>query len=719
MAGLAGQLPRQARIGRLEEIGRGMMTETEAGASSGEFRILASASDASSRVTIPADLAMCAACAAELAEPGDRRYGYPFITCTDCGPRYTVVTGMPYDRERTTLAAFPLCADCRREYEDPSDRRCHAESIACPVCGPQVFLADRDGRRTAAGRAALAGARAALSSGEIVAIRGIGGFLLACDAANAAAVGELRRRKCRPHKPLAVMVRSVEVLVRDLRPSAEALRLLCSSRAPIVILDTPSGADFLPLGRLSPDTATLGVMLPYSPLHRLLFDPSEPDGVAFDYLVMTSGNRRSEPICRTNAEAFSRLGDIADLWLCHDREIQFRCDDSVCAMQEDGPQVWRRARGYAPRPVRLARPLVRSVLALGAELKSTVAFGHGDEVVLSPHVGDLETPEAVAGLEAVIAALPRFLGREPEVIAVDRHPDMASSRLGRALAEARGLPLVLVQHHHAHAAAALAEHGLDAGIALVFDGVGLGLDGALWGAECMLVDASGFRRLASFASVPLPGGDAAVRRPVRQLVARLAVAGVGRAAIGRCCPGVMEAELDAWLLQVCTGLNAPPTHAAGRLFDAVAVLLGVAPEAVSYEGQAAIRLEAAAVRAVAPTSREMAFVLRRDGDLLLVDWSPLVAALAMAGMPSPGDVPGLALGFHRAVAEAAVAMVVDALGRFPGCPVVLTGGVFMNRLLTRLVRCGLAGQGIAALIPREIPPNDGCVAFGQAVVAGR
>jgi hydrogenase maturation protein HypF len=753
MAALPSRLPPNARLEAVTCVSAEPLTEP----ASLPFRIVESVGPDDADVVIPADLRLCADCAREVFDPADRRYGYPFTTCTQCGPRYTVVTAMPYDRERTTLAAFPLCPVCRAEYEDPADRRFHAESMACPVCGPQVTFEDsarsaetgprRMGTSAPHGRnphvgttssspcsppglgpptclvgvAAIPAARAALAAGRIVAVRGLGGFLLAADAFNRVTLQRLRECKGRPHKPFAVMARDLETVRRFCRTPPAAAALLESPAAPIVILDLlpdAIGAGRLPADLLTPDARTLGVMLPTTPLHRLLAEPLAGDPTpAFDLLVMTSGNRRGEPIALGNTEARERLAGIADAWLTHDREITLRNDDSVCALQGERPQVWRRARGYAPAPVTLAWPLRRPVLAMGADMKNAVALGYDNRVVLSPHVGDLDTPEALEGFETVARALPEFLGRPPAAVAVDAHPDMQSAAFGRRIARLRGLPLVEVQHHHAHAAACLAEHGCRAGLALVMDGTGWGDDGTVWGAELLVVDEAGFRRLATFAPVPLPGGDAAIREPARQLVARWAESGIPLSPERLAALGIGETEANVWALQAQRGVNAPRSRAAGRLFDSVAVALGVAPRVMTYEGQPAIRLEAAARACRETRLPEVPFDLHEEQGLLTVDWAPAFRALA-ADPKARDRAPVWALAFHAALAKAALQMI-DLNRHYSEDPkIALSGGVFMNRVLNDLLVADLEAAGLEVLRHRCTPPGDGCIALGQAVVAG-
>ena len=718
LAALPGALPPNARIDSsllLEE------TVLPDGDAAGVFTILESGGEEPAESLIPADLAACPDCLREVFDPADRRYGYPFTTCTRCGPRYTVINAMPYDRVRTTLAPFELCGECRREYDNPEDRRFHAESVACSRCGPRLFLEKGNGRPAEGD--ALRQARKALSEGAVVAVRGLGGFLLAADARNSETLRRLRARKNRPHKPFAVMARDVKVLRATglLDPAMESL--LATAAGPIGILDVPPGAAIrrlLLFELIAPDTATLGVMLPTTPLHALLAAPLKGDPVEpFDWLIMTSGNRGGEPVCISNEEARARLGGIADYLLVHDREINLRNDDSICVIRRGKPQVWRRARGYAPNAVRLGRGLSRCVLAMGAELKNTLAVGFGDRVVLSPHVGDLEAPEAVDALRQVAALLPLFVNRAPEVIAVDLHPDMQSSRLGREIAKDSGVPIVEVQHHHAHGAAGLGEHGFSEGLALVFDGTGLGADGHLWGAELLRIEPGAFQRLASFAGAPLPGGDAAVRRPARQVAGRCFAAGLALPPALRDRLGVSEEELQVWLRQCAVGLNTPVTHAAGRLFDSFSAALGCASATATYEGQSAIRLEAAARRHPAGRGAPALGYRAEERDALLwIDWREAFARLLECGAGDGAETDAWAYAAHVAIAEAALEMVRYGIDRTGSGTVSLSGGVFMNGLLNDLLVPRLESLGVKVLLHRETPPNDGCIALGQAIVAG-
>lgn len=718
---LPGRLPPRARIDGSRTLS---VEPLPAAPAPPPFVIRESEFDMPARPAVPADLAMCPACRAEVLDPSNRRHGYAFTTCCDCGPRYTVIEGCPYDRLRTTMRAFPLCDDCRREYADPSGRRFHAESIACPACGPRLWIAGADGQPLDA--APLPRARAALAEGATVAVRGLGGFLLAANALSAEAVRRLRDRKRRPHKPFAVMASDLETARRHCDVPDAAAALMESPLAPIVILH-PRKDSAAPIDLLSPDAATLGVMLPTTPLHLLLACPLPGDPTPpFDLLVMTSGNRSGSPICLDNEEAAEALSGVADFFLFHDRAIELRADDSLVALRDGRPQVWRRARGYAPDATRLRRPLRRAVLAMGAELKNAIAVAAGDEVFLSPHIGDLEAPEAVDHLRKVANRLPEFLRIRPDAVAVDLHPDMHSTRLGREIAARLGVPVVDVQHHHAHAAACMAEHGVDEALALAFDGTGLGPDGSIWGAELLhLPGVAACRRIGSFAPAPLPGGDASILDPRRQLVARWAALDLpaDRAVCERL--SITESAAALWARQAAGGLNSPASHAAGRVFDAFAAALGNAPAHVSYEGQTAIRIEGIAARAYGagttipalPGDVSGGFTARTEGGMLWIDWAPLFRGLH-ALPPWDSDVAGLAMAFHEAVARAALRMA--AHGRdTTGCGVVaLTGGVFMNRILHERVSALLGEAGFRVLTHTAIPPNDGGIAFGQAVVAG-
>jgi hydrogenase maturation protein HypF len=679
-----------------------------------DFRILDSDPDENARIIIPVDTALCERCRAEILDPADRRYRYPFTTCVECGPRYTVINRMPYDRERTVMSAFPLCDKCRKEYENPRDRRFHAETIACPECGPQLFLAAPDGTMLECGDV-LQHAAAAIRNGKIIALRGIGGYQLAADAFNRETLQTLRRRKTRPEKPFALMARDLATVRKYCIIGEEEEQLLTSAAAPVVILDLQPEIAGFPADLISPDTGNAGFMLPYSPLHALLFAEDIPP-----VLVVTSGNRGGEPICLTNEEAFERLGGIADLVLGHNRGINLRNDDSVAAVSCGQPQVWRRARGYAPEPLEIANPAGKCVAAMGAELKNTITLAYENEAVISPHIGDLENPESLQGMKFVYEKLVEFLKRTPDAVAVDLHPDMHSTAYGESVAAQLGVPVRRVQHHHAHAAACMAEHGIEQALALVFDGTGYGPDGSIWGAELLLAEFTDFKRLATFAPAALPGGDAAVKRPARQLAARLFQTGASMDSIAAFMPQVKRSELETWQVQCNNKLNAPLSHAAGRLFDAFAALIGVAPETVSFEGQAAIRLETFARRAngIAAQLPELSFICRKNGALPELDWSPLFADFERFRNLDMSSKNSLALAFHHAVANSCISMITHALDSgFRTSDVVLSGGVFQNRLLVSILIPELEKLGLNVRLHRKVPPNDGGISLGQAVIA--
>ncbi len=740
IAALPKNLPPLAQITIIRVVEKTVMEEPPKGA----FEIIdsgAPAQTAGSILIVPADAAMCRECEREILDPENRRHGYPFTTCVDCGPRHTVVLGTPYDRGRTTLRDFPLCEQCQKEYESPSDRRHHAESLACPKCGPQLSLRNADGKELSIkDHDILRKARAELAAGKILAIRGIGGFLLASDALNLDTIATLRTRKSRPHKPFAVMFADIETVFDFCSFNAEAVKLLSSPASPIVILplnrsklDKTASKAF---DAISPDTDTIGAMIPYSPLHKLLFEPLPGDPTPpFRALIMTSGNKGGEPIATANDEALEKLSGIADLFVIHNREINIRNDDSIAVTRDKSPQLWRRARGYAPSPVDnqtySTKTLLaaESALAMGAGLKNTIAVSVNQKIFVSPHIGDLDNPETFAALKKTVERLPRLIGATPKSIAVDKHPDMPSTILGKQLAKERSLPLLEIQHHHAHAAACMGEHGLNEAIAIVFDGTGLGDDGSIWGGEAFFVNIpkAEFERLASFAPVPLPGGDAAVIHPARQLVARLKQAGVELKPTMLKQLKISKKQLEMWSRQCEQSINAPLTSAAGRLFDSVSATLGVAPEQTTYEGQAAIRLEALALRAASklsdsPAIPPEAFFKFKAGQKgpALIDWTPFFAETAptlIANSAPEARSAEIALAFHHAAAGAAMTIIHYIRSKHRIDNIVLSGGVFMNKILTELLLEKIREAGLTPHIHRQIPPNDGGISFGQAVLA--
>ncbi|MFN7989810.1 MAG: carbamoyltransferase HypF [Thermoanaerobaculia bacterium] len=673
-------------------------------------------------VAVLPDVATCDDCLRELLDPADRRHRYPFLNCTNCGPRFTIVRALPYDRPNTTMAPFALCPDCRREYEEPRDRRFHAQPTACPACGPRLALWGASGETLAEGDEALHAAARALLRGEVVAVKGLGGFHLCCDARNEAAVARLRERKVRREKPLALMVRDLAAARALCEVTADAERWLLSPEAPILLL--PRRADAAVAPNVAPESTRLGVMLPSTPLHHLLAAVDAP-------LVATSGNLSDEPIAIDEREALTRLGGIADLFLVHDRPVERHADDSVGTLDGAELRLLRRARGFAPLPVPVAATLP-PVLAVGAHLKNAVGLGFGNEVVLSQHVGDLETPEALAAFERVIADLLRLWEASPVAIAHDLHPDYLSTRWARRAAagdESEGplppalleaaragrLRLVPVQHHHAHLASCLAENRV-AGPALgvTWDGTGYGTDGTVWGGELLLGDAAGFTRVASLRPFRLPGGDAAVKEPRRPALALL-LALFGEDALSRedLAPVAAFTESERTLLarMVATGTRSPVTTSAGRLFDAVAALLGLHPKA-AFEGQAAMALEALADAGERGAYPFPLVPADAAGTPATLDWGPLLLALLEDGARGVG-APVRSARFHNALAGG----IVEA-ARHAGSPrVALSGGCFQNRLLLERTCARLVAEGFEVLTHRLVPPNDGGIALGQVMVA--
>ncbi|HVE66211.1 MAG TPA: carbamoyltransferase HypF [Thermoanaerobaculia bacterium] len=667
-------------------------------AARGDVRFRVETSYRADRVaaTVPADAATCAVCLRELFDRKDRRYRYPFVNCTDCGPRYTIVREVPYDRAETTMGAFRLCGPCRAEYEDPASRRFHAEPNACPDCGPRVEIV-RAGSPPIRGDGALREAVADLAAGRILAVKGLGGFLLACDAANEDSVARLRERKRRPHKPFAVMARDLETARSIATPDEAEARALESPGAPIVLLRARGSARVAK--SVAPGLAELGVMLPYTPLHHLLLADGPP------ILVMTSGNVSEEPIAKDDVTALEKLSGIADAFLLHDREIHTRADDSVVRVVSGFAQPVRRSRGFVPEPIALGFS-APPVLAVGGELKNTVCLTREGEAFLSPHVGDLENPETHAFFEELIEKLERLLGVSPEAIVHDFHPDYFSTR--HALAS--GLPRVGVQHHHAHVASCLAEQGWTAPvIGVAFDGTGCGPAGELWGGEILLADLGGFRRLGPLRPIALAGGAMAIREPWRLAAAALMDAGEPLDRLH----GVEPDRRDAVRRLLARGFAAPLATGAGRWFDAVSALLGIRSE-ISYEGQAAIELEAIASEG---EGFPLEFELGRDTNgALEIDLRPTIrgiVAAAESGVPC-GEI---AAGFHAMLARAIHESCVATREETGVSAAALTGGCFQNRRLTVETRDRLESAGFDVLIHRRVPPNDGGLALGQAAVA--
>lgn len=668
------------------------------------FLILPSRAGEERRLSIPADLATCDDCLRELTDPGDRRYQYPFINCTNCGPRFTLSTGVPYDRPATTMHSFPLCDDCLREYEDPSDRRFHAQPNACPRCGPRLRLLDPAGEEVAADDV-LAAAAEALCRGLVVAVKGLGGFHLACDATSREAVERLRARKRRQEKPFAVMVRGLDEARRLADLTAAEARLLQAVERPIVLCRSAKGDALAPA--VAPGLDQVGLLLAYSPLHHMLLERAGRP------LVMTSGNLSDEPIARTDEEALARLGEIADVFVVHDREIASRADDSVARMVAGTPVLLRRSRGYVPRPIALRRAVERPVLACGAHLKNTFCLAVGDSAYLGPHIGDLEALDTFEAFTEAVAHMERLLSVEAEVIAHDLHPEYLST----VYAKERAGKKVAVQHHHAHVVSAMAEHGLEGPVlGVAYDGVGLGSDGAAWGGEILRADAGAFERLATLRPLALAGGDKAVREVWRLALAALVDAFDGEPPLGRLAlfRDVAEPELRVVRQMLAKGVHSPPAHGAGRYFD-VAGALVLARRESTYEGQVAMALGSAADPAETCAYR---FRVHRSSFPWEIDlrpaWREMVTDLF-------ADVPAriIAARFHNTLAAATAAVVRDWTTvpdhTADPQPVVLTGGCFQNPLLTERLLAEL--RSATVFLHRDVPPGDGGIALGQALVA--
>lgn len=661
------------------------------------FTILASDASPQSNIHVPPDNYLCADCRREMLDPDDRRYRYPFINCTQCGPRYTLITRMPYDRPNTTMADFPLCDACRAEYEDPHNRRFHAQPLACPVCGPQLsFIAPHEStQENVTGDAALAACIAALRRGETVAVKGIGGYHLMCDALDDAAIARLRASKHRPHKPLALMFPwhgedGLQRVRAELQLDAVAQATLCDVARPIVLI--PKRADSTLPDSIAPGLREIGAMLPYSPLHHLLLEKFGSP------LVATSGNISGEPVLTDNRETETRLGKVAQAFLHHNRAIARPADDSVLRIIANEPRLLRAGRGIAPLEFDLPFSLPQPLLAVGGHMKNSIALGWDDRMVLSPHIGDLDAPRSLEIFEQVIADLQQLYGVTAKAIVCDAHPGYVSSKW----AAKRGLSLRRIQHHHAHASALAFEGGMEkTWLAFTWDGVGLGDDGTLWGGEALLGRPGAWRRVASIKPFRLPGGERAGREPWRSAASLCWESGLEWQSSAR----------DAVLLKSAWehGLNAPVTTAVGRLFDAASSLLGLC-DAASHEGQGPMLLEAAAHG----DTEAIEIPLHEDETgLLVADWTPLLHALRRDDV-----LVGLrAMQFHISLAQCIVNLTQRIRIRASFDTVGLTGGVFQNKLLAELAMQRLAAAGFEAYLPQQAPCNDGGLALGQLIEA--
>jgi hydrogenase maturation protein HypF len=707
---LSADAPRLAVIEQVDVAEMESAADPAVGGAS--FRIVSSRGAGILSTLVPPDVGVCDECMAEVLDPDDRRYRYPFASCTDCGPRFSIIREMPYDRPSTTMAGFSMCEACAAEYASPSDRRFHAQPIGCPGCGPQLSF--RRGEDVVGGSdAALAEALVALAGGQVLAIKGLGGYHLACDACDDDAVGALRRRKGRGDKPFALMVPDLEAAARLAHLTEAEASALRSSARPIVLCRRKSGSPVS--AEVAPGSSLLGLMLPYTPLHHLLF-ASAPgsEAVPRSVLVLTSGNLSDERICFEDDDARARLGTLADVFLVHDRPIAVPCDDSVVRVVDGELLPIRRSRGFAPLPIRLP-VTVRPTIGWGGELKTTFCLAAEDHAWVSQHIGDLGSLETEAALLSQAEAFCTMYQVAPERHGVDCHPGYRTHRLSLDGAWPGRRE---VQHHHAHVASVMAEHGLDGSsqvIGVAFDGTGFGTDAAgapqIWGGEILLADYAGFERLGHLAPLPLPGGDEAVRNPCRVAVAYLAALGLLKDASTPAEAACDEFERGVVIRQVERGTGCTSTTSMGRLFDAVASLIGICHRA-SYEAQAAIELEVAAQEGRA--SLPIRFGLSDDG---VLDPSPVLRGL-LVGLADGVSTEDLACSFHHAVADAVCASATRAAASRGRLPVALSGGVFQNVLLTGLARSALGDAGFDVLTHRLVPPNDGGLALGQAVIAG-
>ena len=660
------------------------------------------------RTFVAPDVTVCDDCIADLADPTNRRYRHPFVTCTNCGPRFTIVTGVPYDRPATTMAGFPLCSDCAREYADPADRRFHAQPISCPACGPRLRLVG-PGLDGAEGEDAMALARALLGDGAVIAVKGVGGYHLSCDATNDDAVSTLRKRKQRGDKPFAVMVRDVVAARRIVGLTEQEVATLEGHARPVVLARRVGN---VVSAEVAPGNGDLGVMLGYTPLHQLLLGLAD-DVAGPEVLVMTSGNVAGEPIVTDDVEALTRLSGLADAWLTHDREIHVPCDDSVVRVVDEVELPVRRSRGFAPLPLTLPFDSAPA-LAVGADLKNTFAVAEGRLAWLSAHVGDMDDLATLTAFDAAERHLEQLTDVTPAVLVADRHPAYRSRRW--AVEHADGRPVIEVQHHHAHVAATMAEHGLghdERVLGMAFDGTGYGPDGAAWGGEVLVASYSSFIRAAHLAYVDLPGGDAGVRNPCRMALSHLRAAGVEW---GRRIPSVQacrDHELSLLERQLTTRTACVPTSSMGRLFDAVASLAGVCHRS-GYDAQAAMELEARARRSPVGDGGYRFALVERDGTWV-ADAAPVVHGVVddvLAGV----EAGVVAARFHDAVVALVVATADRLRDEHDLRAVTLSGGVFLNALLTSGCARALSARGFEVLRHRKVPPSDAGIALGQLAI---
>ncbi len=672
-----------------------------------EFKIKSSRKEEEGLLPISPDIGICEDCLRELFDPKDRRYRYPFINCTNCGPRFTIIKDIPYDRERTTMNVFKMCKDCESEYNDPSNRRFHAQPNACWICGPKVELVDRKGKEIETNDP-ISFAAELLKKGNIVAVKGIGGYHLACDATQREVIIRLRKRKNRIDKPFALMMLTLEQIKKFCKIREEEEHLLLSPRKPIVLLKRKDN-DFLPQ-EIAPKNKYLGVMLPYTPLHYLLLERAKVP------LIMTSGNISEEPIAYKDEEALEKLGKIADAFLVHNREIQIRVDDSVSKVVEGRSMIIRRSRGYAPQPLKVNVKAKKCVLATGGHLKNTFCLLKGNYGILSHHIGDLENLEALSALEEGVEHYKKIFHCQPQVIACDMHPNYASTIIAREYAKKNSLPLILVQHHHAHIASLLAEKQIDREvIGVAFDGSGLGSDGNIWGGEFLIADQVRFKRVAHLRYIPLPGGEAAIKEPWRMALSYLYEIYGDRCDDIACqilSDLVKFEKISIVQSLIRRRINSPLTSSVGRLFDAVSSILGIRGR-INYEGQAAIELEM-----LAEDKEEKSYPFRvvegKEG--FIIDTLPLVKAIIEERREGK-DTVVIATKFHWTLSQIVLKVCELLRNHWNLNEVALSGGVFQNSLILKQVIYLLTSSGFKILSHNLLPPNDGGISLGQAVVA--
>jgi hydrogenase maturation protein HypF len=671
------------------------------------FEIRSSIAEAGKYQLISPDVATCQACLNEILDPSDRRYRYPFTNCTNCGPRFTIIEDMPYDRPKTTMRYFNMCPRCQAEYGNPLDRRFHAQPNACPICGPHVELLDALGNALSC-TDPVASASRHLREGAIVAIKGLGGFLLACDATSQAAVTTLRQRKRRLSKPFAIMLTDIEQLKKHCDWSADESKLLSSPQSPIVLLRWKE--DSFVSREVAPNLHYLGVMLPYTPLHHVLLRDS---GLP---LVMTSGNISEEPIAKDNDEAIRRLCGIADYFLVHNRDIYSRYDDSVAMVERGTTQLIRRARGYAPHPIILPFK-AKQVLGCGAQEKNSFCLTRDNYAFLSQHIGDMENLETLEHFDSTINLYKRLFRIEPDRIAHDLHPDYLATRYAHELVAKSGLRVVPVQHHHAHIASCMADNGLDGRqvIGVAFDGTGMGTDGHIWGGEFLIADYRTFARKGHLEYLPLPGGDAAIRKPYRTAIGYI-LSLLGKSALDRglaFMPRVGELEVEIIRRQIEKGINSPLTSSVGRLFDAVSALIGIRGE-INYEGQAAIELEMVAYGG--DNSGTFSYYIVEDEGIRILRLGNLLSAI-IDDLEHGTSRMDISMKFHNTLARMTTEMCQIIATENGIQQVVLSGGVFQNRLLLRKTVHLLEKSGFEVYTHRQAPSNDGGISLGQAAIA--